>query len=147
MPPEEPRGSVLLSTQSPPVFVTLLSSSCLLSPALCQAIHRRAAILLPVLLQEHPCSLGQMHKRMLSTVAAYRRLPVAQYKPQVRFLWLGHLNHPCRLAGVVFDAYPGKIYSRTAIQMRNEYQVFLLLPPNFLFCPDSSINRYTSIMY
>lgn len=119
-PGEELRGSVLSSTQSQHVFVTLLSSSCLLSPATCWATHRRAAILLPVLPQEQPCSLGQMRKCMPSAAAAYGRLRMAQYKPQVQFLWLGSLNHPCRLAGIVFDGYPGNIFSRITIWTRNE---------------------------
>lgn len=48
-----------LAACSLPIHVTLCSSSCLLSPAPGQATLRRAATLLPVLLQEQPCSPAQ----------------------------------------------------------------------------------------
>lgn len=62
------------------------------------------------------CWVPEVHPHLLLFhPPACVRPCMAQYKPQTQFLQLGSWNQPCKLAEVVFDGYPGKMFNRSAI--------------------------------
>lgn len=71
----------------------------------------------------------------LSTAAAQGKQTVAQDKPQAWLLGLRSLKHPCRLAGVEFDRYPKKIFSRNAAEQEMRIKIILSFSPPALKFP------------